>query len=200
MSWLRSSPAWNEAVYWALDLETSGVDPKTDAILSVGMVPIRDGTVRWGERYYSLVRTEAARAAAPEALRVHHILPEEVASAPPLEEVHREIARRLAEGLILVHFGKLDVGFLRAAESRLGRKGRFPVVVDTVRLLSRLGHRRRQIEPYAEPLPSDLAKARAELGLPWHLRHHALYDALATAELFLVLRQRLGAKTVRQLR
>jgi DNA polymerase III subunit epsilon len=39
-------PAWDSVVLWALDLETSGLRPGADQILSVGMVPIRAGTIR----------------------------------------------------------------------------------------------------------------------------------------------------------
>ncbi|HYQ80643.1 MAG TPA: 3'-5' exonuclease, partial [Anaeromyxobacteraceae bacterium] len=40
---LFRSPAWDSVVYWALDLETGGLDPRTDPILAVGMVPLRQG-------------------------------------------------------------------------------------------------------------------------------------------------------------
>jgi DNA polymerase-3 subunit epsilon len=195
-----SSPAWSDVVYWALDLETSSLDPRTGDILSVGMVPVRSGIVRWGERYYSLVRPTAGRAPSPEAMKIHHILPAEALTAPELPEVFHEIVRRLEEGVLLLHFARLDMGFLKLAGSRIQPRWRPPAVIDTVRLLARLGHRRRQLDPYVDSLPTDLTRARAEMGLPGHLRHHALFDALATAELFLALRSRLGAKTLRQLR
>lgn len=187
-------------ILWALDLETSSLDPGTGDILSVGMVPIREGKIRWGERYYSLVRPEPGREPSAEAMRVHHILPAEVKSAPDLGRVFDEVTRRLDEGVLLLHFARLDLSFLRDAASRLGENWRPPPVVDTVRLLARVGHRKRQLDPYADPPPTDLAGAREESGLPPHVRHHALFDALATAELFLALRSRLGAKTLRQLR
>ena len=40
---------------------------------------------------------------------------------------------------------------------------------------------------------------RALLGLPEYEYHHALHDALATAELFLALRARLRLERLRQL-
>ena len=40
----------------------------------------------------------------------------------------------------------------------------------------------------------NLSEARRQLGLPDYPVHHALTDAVATAELFLVLRSRLGAE------
>jgi DNA polymerase-3 subunit epsilon len=50
-------------------------------------------------------------------------------------------------------------------------------------------------------MPSfNLTEARRAHGLPDYEAHDALVDAVATAELFLVLRQVIGAKTLRDLR
>lgn len=194
------SPAWRELTLWALDLETTGTDSSRDAILSVGMVPIRGGVIDWGEHFYSLVKPPVSSPPSPEAMKVHHILPEEVAGAPPLPRAMGEIARRLPEGPLLLHYAKMDLSFLRRAFAACGRRFAPCAVVDTVRLLSRLSQRLHMIQPHAESLPTDLAGARRAMGLPPHLHHHALYDALATAELFLALRARLALKTLRQLR
>ncbi len=194
------SPPWREVTFWALDLETSGTDPRRDAILSVGMVPIRQGIIEWGQRYYSLVRPPRDYPLSAEAMRVHHILPEEVAEAPALSVAMGEISKRLAEGPVLLHYAKMDLAFLQRGFPLTGRYFSLSAVVDTVRLLSRLSQRLHMIQPSAESLPIDLAGARAAMGLPPHLHHHALYDALATAELFLALRARLALKTLRQLR
>ncbi len=48
--------------------------------------------------------------------------------------------------------------------------------------------------------PLNLSVARRNVGLPEYPAHDALSDALATAELFLALRTRLGVKTVREVR
>jgi DNA polymerase-3 subunit epsilon len=73
-------------------------------------------------------------------------------------------------------------------------------VVDTVGLLWKLAHRRQYVpqSPNRDPV-LNLADARRECGLPHYPAHDALTDALATAELFLVLRHRLGARTLREL-
>jgi DNA polymerase-3 subunit epsilon len=197
-AWLKSPP-WRDVDYWSLDLETSGLDPRIDDILSVGMVPVRGGSILWGERYYSLVRNSPAHRPSIEAMRIHHILPEEATRAPELPEVLDAILGRLEGAVLIVHYGKLDLGFLKVAAARLARPWPRPEVVDTVKLLGRMTHLRRRLEPYAEAFPADLANARRELGLPAHRHHHALYDALATAELMLVLADRLGAKRLRHL-
>jgi DNA polymerase-3 subunit epsilon len=47
--------------------------------------------------------------------------------------------------------------------------------------------------------PLNLSRARRARGLPEYQAHDALTDALATAELFLVLRKELGARRLREL-
>ncbi|GIW24225.1 PolC-type DNA polymerase III [Meiothermus sp.] len=192
------SPAWNEVTYWALDLETSGLNP-SDQILSVGMVPIRNGIIEFGAHYYSLVHPVRPEALSAEGIKAHHILPRELDSAPKLELVLEEIRVRIGRDVLLLHFSSVDLGFLQRYFRDTGKPWIRPVVVDTAVLLARLGEQRRRLEPHARPFPSGLAAARAALGLPGHLEHHALWDALATAELFLVLRQKLQARTLRQL-
>ncbi|RDI94643.1 3'-5' exonuclease [Meiothermus sp. QL-1] len=192
------TPSWWEATYWALDLETSGLEP-SDQILSVGMVPIREGVIEFGAHFYSLVRPQRPEELSLEGIRAHHILPAELESAPPLAVVMEKVLHRVGQGVLLLHFAPLDLGFLKQACRSLGLGWPRPRVVDTAVLLSRLNHRRQRLEPYAQPLPSALGAARRSLGLPPHLEHHALWDALATAELFLLLRERLGARTLREL-
>ena len=197
------SPSWDEAVYWALDLETTGLSAGDDHVLSVGLVPIRRGAIVWGERFYSLVRPPRLDGLTEETMAVHHILPGELAAAPPPEEVFPELARRLdaSDGppvAWLVHHAPLDLSFLRRWYGEAEREWPRPRVVDTIRLLLRLDHRRHQLDPYGRPLPRALSEARAHLGLPPYHYHHALTDALATAELFLLLRARLGLERLRQ--
>lgn len=199
MLWpFRKSPAWNEINYWALDLETSGLEP-SDQILSVGMVPIRSGVIEFGAHYYSLVRPTRPEALSVEGIKAHHILPDELQTAPPLALVLDEVQQRLGQDVLVLHFSSVDLGFLRRSCRALGRPWKKPLVVDTAVLLARLNERIRRLEPYKEPCPGGLGAARAFLGLPGHLEHHALWDALATAELFLALRHRLQAQTLHQL-
>ncbi len=198
---LFASPRWDAVVYWALDLETGGLDPGKDPILAVGMVPIRDGRIRLGESWHTLVRP-GGRAIAPDSVRAHQLVSAEVEGAPPIDDVLPEIARRLAGNVLLVHQRGIDVAFLQEAWRRTGVRWPGPKVVDTVALLLRAARRQRYVSP---ELPRDrplvnLSQAREAYGLPPYQAHDALTDALATAELFLVLRHVLGARTLRDLR
>lgn len=186
---------WTEVTFWALDLETSGLDARRDEILAVGMVPIRGGAIRWGERFSTLVQPLWPGASIGDGLVAHHLLPGEVAGGLPLAGAVEQVLLRLEDGLLLVHFAALDVAFLRRACAACGRDWPRPDVVDTVRLLEHMAR-----AEYPRPAqPGNLAAARARYGLPPATEHDALADALATAELFLVLRHRLRAETVREL-
>lgn len=195
---------WQQLDYWALDLETSGLDARRHHVESVGMVPIRGGSICWGERWYREVRRSTAAAsigdtAERRSIEIHGLLPDRRDEAPELAELLGEIEKRLRGAVLLLHHGRLDLAFLHRAFHRAGRPWPRPPVVDTAHLLARLSHRRRQLEPWAEPLPGQLGEARRALGLPPHREHHALDDALATAELMLALRIRLRLRWASQL-
>ena len=198
---LWPSPPWDSVTYWALDLETGGLDPRTDPILSVGMVPVRSGGIRLGEAYASLVQPGAEAGIAPSSITAHHLVPGDVRGAPALGGVLLQVDRRLREGPLLVHQASVDLPFLRRAYRRAGMRWPDPRVVDTVVLLLRAAKRARFVDPDAPEEEPDvnLASARRRLGLPDYGQHDALTDAIATAELFLVLRRRVGARRLREL-
>ena len=198
---LFSSPAWDSVVYWALDLETGGLDPRADAILAVGMLPIRERTIRIGEAFATLVRPETGESVSPASITAHQLVWGEVRGAPQLAEVVPEIDARLRQGVLLVHHRGLDLKFLRRAFLRAGVRWPKPPVVDTVELLMRVARRARRFRPeLPDVLPAlNLSQARRQRGLPDYQAHDALTDALSTAELFLVLREELRARRLREL-
>jgi DNA polymerase-3 subunit epsilon len=149
---LFSSPTWDSVVYWALDLETGGLDAKRDPIIAVGMLPVRAGRIRLGEGYRTLVRPADGRPIDPASVRAHQLVWGEVKDAPAVAEVLPEIDRRLAEGVLLVHHKAIDVAFLKDAYRRCGLKWRAPPVVDTVDLLVRLARKAQFVRP---ELPAD---------------------------------------------
>ena len=198
---LWPSPAWDEVVYWALDLETGGLDPRKDPIVAVGMLPVRRGTIRLAEAYASLVRPEPLEEITPGSILAHQLLPGDVSGAPRLGDVLGEVDRRLREGAMLVHMAALDVAFLKRAYKRFGMRWPAPPVVDTVGLLLKEAKRARFVNPDAPELDPEvnLLAARRAHGLPDYRQHEALTDAIAAAELFLVLRRALAARKLSDL-
>jgi DNA polymerase III subunit epsilon len=173
----------------ALDLETTGFDPEHAEILAIGTVPIVDGAVRIGATTSTLVRP--ANRSAVEGIVAHHLRPSDVDSAPTLPEVLPDVLAAVADAdALLVHHAALDVRVLERACAATGLRWPSPRVVDTVELIGRV-RRRQRATGSGRRLPRDLAGAREALGLPPHQAHDAAADAIATAELYLVLRARL---------
>ena len=60
----------------ALDLETTGLEPRRDAIVALGLVPVEERTILWGRAYRTLV--DDPRSLRPRdlgALATHQVLP-----------------------------------------------------------------------------------------------------------------------------
>jgi DNA polymerase-3 subunit epsilon len=197
MRW--GSPRWDQVAFAALDLETSGLTPRTDEILSLAWVPIRNGVVRYGEHVASHLRPPDLEHLSLAGLPAHELLPAELAAAPPFCDFLPRLDALLRSSVLVLHHAPLDLGFLRRAYQREGAAWPRPRVVDTVTLLRRLDRRHQLLRPHPQPLPLALGDARAILGLPPYPAHQALADALATAELFLVLRGRLAITRLRGL-
>jgi len=92
---------WRDVPYSVIDVETTGLNPRRDALLAIGLVDIDDGRIRMDQRWYTLVRPPDDAPVNPEAIRVHGLLPQDVEQAPPPGDVIPVLLRRLT-GRVLV--------------------------------------------------------------------------------------------------
>jgi DNA polymerase III subunit epsilon len=185
---------WRAAQYCAVDLETTGLDLDRDSIVSFGAVHITGGRVIAGSAIYRLVGGTAK--ASPAAIAVHTLRPADLADAPPWGDSVDLLLSALTGRVLVAHAAWVERAFLRRAFRQ--RRVRPPrIVIDTAALARRAGlvAAGALTEPSLEALAGDL-------GLPGHAPHHALGDALTTAEVFLALTARLDAtdpQTIRSL-
>jgi len=174
-----------EAPMVALDMETTGLDERRHAIVSIGVVPFTLGRVAVSKRRYWVVRPP--RPLSEKSVTFHHITHADIAQAPDLAEILDELLDALAGRLVVVHFRHIERPFLDAAvKARLGEGVLFPVI-DTMSLEARI-HRQSLMARFKRwigrpPASIRLYDSRARYGLPVYAGHHALIDALATAEL-----------------
>jgi DNA polymerase-3 subunit epsilon len=194
---------WRQATYTVLDLETTGLDPLRDAIVAAGGLRVLDGRAAAATAFRLLARPD--REVPAEAIRLHGLLPGELAAAPPLAEQLATLLDRTVGDVLVVHVAQVDHAFLDAAMRRTWGCPLNATVLDTARLAAAL-HRRLRLarppgrRPSASGRLADLARA---YGLPVHPQHDPLHDALTTAQLFLALATRLerhGHRTLGALR
>jgi DNA polymerase III subunit epsilon len=185
---------WREAHYCVVDLELSGLDPRTDEILSFAAVPIDDGRVMAGQALYGLCRP--TRPVPERSVLVHGLRTVDLEEAPTLDEAIQPLLSAMAGRVTVVHVAWVERSFLGRAFAPLGIRLREPVL-DTYELGRLLALARREPSP-----PTSLGALAVSLGLPIHRPHHALGDALTTAQVFVALATHLNAfstETVRSL-
>ena len=164
----------------SVDFETTGLDPATNTLLSVGFVPVDGVEIVLGGAGSSVV---AGASEVGQSATVHGLTDDMVAAGVPLADTVASVLRALAGRVLLAHFAEIEVGFLSRASEQLYAAPFVSPFVDTMRL----AHRTLSIGFDAEPTRDDLRlwTARARHGLPVYSAHEALTDALAGAELYL---------------
>ncbi len=170
---------WRDARYCVVDLELSGLDPRSDEIISFAAVPIDSGRVITGDALYGLCRP--TRQLPEESTLVHGIRTVDLADAPPLDVAIQPLIAAMTGRVMVAHVAWVERSFLSRALERQGARLREPVI-DTYELGQLLAFERQQ--PIASRALDELARS---LRLPVHRQHHALGDALTTAQVFIAL-------------
>jgi len=178
-----------EADIVAVDMETTGLDPKKDEILSIGLVEIRSQSIRLDTAWHEIIRLD--RALPEETVVIHQITDDQKAQGRPLEDVLPELLARLSGKTMLVHFKRIEQGFLDAACHRLYGAPFVIPIIDTLELGQRVFERRNHT---IQPNDLRLFNLRTRYNLPAYKAHNALNDALATAELFLAMAAEMNPK------
>jgi DNA polymerase-3 subunit epsilon len=170
---------WRAAGWCAVDLELTGLDHRRNEIIAIGAVPIEDGRVLLGHARYTLVRPTIR----PEhdAVLVHKLRLADLQDAPVLDEAIELLLDALDGRVPVFHTAAVERRFIGPALAR--RRLRMPAAADT-EVIGRLWLRQHRSRAPAAVSLSMLAQA---LTLPAEPPHHALGDALTTAQVFVAL-------------
>lgn len=170
----------------ALDFETTGVDPNSHSIVSVGLVPFNLQRIRCNSAAHWVVRPPLPLEQT--SITIHGITHTDIHRAPDLDEILEEFLAALAGRVVVVHHRGIERPFLDVAMRwRLGEGIEFPVI-DTMAIEAHLHPRKppgfwSRLRGRRQPASIRLGDSRARYGLPHYPPHHALTDALASAEL-----------------
>lgn len=153
----------------ALDLETTGLDPATDAIIEIGIVRMKEGAVT--AEYSTLVNP--GRPIPANIVHLTGIKPEEVVGAPGINQVLAAVSTFVGSAPVIAHNAAFDLGFLRP-HGILQNNLR----LDTYELASVLLPR---------AAGYGLASLSVQHGITHQRKHRALDDARAAALLYWAL-------------
>jgi len=165
----------------AVDIETTGLNHKTDEIVSVGLVEFSAQRIQLASAKHWLVRPQRL---SHTSVVVHGITHSDLSAAPSIDRILPELLAVLAGKLVVVHYRAMEREFFRKVCPD-SKAWLFPVVDTFAVELSSLSAKQTWWRRFLnKPLPSlRLPDARLRYALPDYQNHNALIDAIATAEL-----------------
>lgn len=177
----------------AVDVETTGLDPRKHQLVSIGWVPVNGGVIDLAGAGYVILRGAADFTVGPSAT-IHRLTDDEIAAGIDHADAVGQLLEALTGRALLGHFVAMEAGFLSDACERLfGAPLKVPAV-DTF-AIERLHMERMGTYPRGEDL--RLARVRHRYGLPAYRNHNALTDALACAEQYLAHKVTLKRSTLK---
>ncbi|MGF6089017.1 3'-5' exonuclease [Pseudomonas sp. 18173] len=161
-----------------LDLETTGLNLNKDRVLSIGAVVIEDGAIDFRQQFERTLQYPQVNLG-PSVL-IHGIGPSAIAAGCDPAEALLDLMEYLGDSPVLAFHAPFDQHMLgRALKDHLGFKLQHPFldVADIAPLLCPQAHiREAGLDDWIDWFKLEVFE-----------RHHASADALATAELMLIL-------------
>jgi DNA polymerase III epsilon subunit-like protein len=170
----------------AIDVETTGLDPRRDALVAVAAIPFVGGQAQTG--FVSLVRP--GRPIPPAATAVHGIRDQDVIDAPAVDRILPRVEAACAGRVIAGHDIDFDLTVLRTAHAAQGLAPWQAIALCTRRLA-------RAAIPGIRDTSLEVVAAR--LGVSTAGRHTADGDARMAGAILIALLpalHSLGARTV----
>jgi DNA polymerase III epsilon subunit family exonuclease len=165
------APRLLELTFVAFDVETTGLDASAHRIVEIG-------AVRFSVDGPRLLYEQLVNPGVPvpgDAIAVHGITDEMVASSPPIAAVLPEFVRFIGDSVLVAHNASFDTGFFEAAFAEAAMHPPPNLILCTLQLS------RSAFPGLAE---YNLEALVSSLALPRAPHHRALADAIHTTELF----------------
>lgn len=171
---------WYEHSFFVLDMETTGLDPKQNQVISLGWVLIENGAVQLDSAQHLLLDSAQIDDV---SVGIHMITDADVLEQGRRHaSVLRYLRQIMKDKVLIAHYAPLELGFLKS----LWQTQPMPALafdwLDTMQIEMQ---RRNRAQEIIQEGGYRLAPCRERYGLPDYPGHDALTDAMATAELFL---------------
>lgn len=175
----------SKEIFICLDCETTGLDPKVDRIIEIGVAKFTLSETL--ETFQSLINPECS--IPDSSIEIHHISQKMVEGQPKIQEILPQIHKLIGQYPVIGHGILLDLYFLEEAAKRLQLPLSFAsrTTIDTVRL-ARL---------YGESPTNSLERLRQHFNIALEGAHRAMNDVIVNIQVFKYLTQ--SFKTTEQI-
>ena len=178
---------WADASLAIIDFETTGLDPKVDRVLEMGVVCFDEGVLTTSQNWLIDPTIEVP----PESSAIHGITAEMLKGQPRFEEIWSEIRVHLEGRLPVAYNADFDKKFLLSELARMGETSWAddlpPAMHADVEWIDPLVWVR---ELYPDQ-KAKLTKICEHLGIALEDAHRAAHDAEATGKVLLSMRDRM---------
>lgn len=173
----------------ALDCETTGLNVRTDEIISIGAVRIVGQRIMTSERLELLVRPE--RGVSSESVRIHRLRERDVAQGLPIDEALKRLMHFIGSRPLVGYYLAFDVAMLNRALFPMLGQGLPQPKIEVSGLYYDYKFKQLQAHQRHENSSIDLRfiTLMNELGLPLRDAHDAVNDAVMAALAFIKLQQ-----------
>lgn len=192
----RSKAPLTEQKFLIIDTETTGLDIKTDRVISIGVVPMTGYTIHPALAVEWILPAVSSRSG---GIDIHEILPSEKTADITREQVAREFLK-MAEGAVIVgHHIEFDVQMMSKFTFETVGQNLLNPFRDTSSLYGRVND---AMYLSGRGISANMALdvICKELDIDVDDRHTALGDAAATAFLFMRLLKQLEKRKVTTVR
>jgi DNA polymerase-3 subunit epsilon len=180
-------PPPNEWV--AIDCETTGLNVRTDEIISIGAVRIVGNRIMTSERLELLIRPEHRVSA--DSVVIHRLRDRDLEHGLSAEEAVKKLMRFIGSRPLVGYYLEFDVAMLHRAIWPILGMGLPQPKIEVSALY--YDYKFRQLPPYQQQANAAIdlrfATLMSDLGLPLREAHDALNDAVMAALAFIKLRQ-----------
>ena len=176
-----------DLTFVVFDSETTGLDPETDEVVQLGAVRVVNGKIVPAEVFDTLVHP--GRPIPPSSTKVHGVSDDMVANAPQFSKTCAMFHAFARDAVIIAHNAPFDMTFLHRYADESGVQFDNPVL-DTVHLSAIVfgGSAEHTLDAICD---------RLGIEIPLSLRHTAVGDAMATAQVFVAMLPILEARNFR---
>lgn len=173
----------------SLDCETTGLNVRTDEIISIGAVRIVGNRIMTSERLELLVRPEKGVSA--DSVRIHRLREQDVAQGLPIDEAMKQLMHFIGSRPLVGYYLEFDVAMINRALFPMLGLGLPQRQLEVSSMY--YDYKFRQLSPAQRQGNANIdlrfATLMDDLGLPLRDAHDALNDAVMAALAFIKLRE-----------
>ncbi len=189
---VKSKANWRTPIealrFVVFDTETTGLNPRTDVLLSIGAVEVQQQQIQVDRIFDCQIHREASIHQKAETIEVHGILPGVQESDWPERQAVEAFLDFLGDGILVAHHVAFDVQMIEKSLAQHQGGKLYNHLLDTAALAKELSR--------GGPKAFDLDSLGRRYGIPLQDRHTATGDAYITAVLLLKLLNRLKKRRV----